>query len=364
MCPAVRHLLAWLPIFWCGCRTPVTTPADSAVLIPDATIEVFAALPGDDPVQALESRVGAVELATAVERVSPGTRARVSPSADSPAELVITGRWLPSPPGAHRLHLHAEDAAGRTWVNTDYENTNTVALADRAAADLLAAARRLTPADARELSQLAELRAAARFASPSFAEHLDRDANGRLSVLRLPAENDPQWLGAQRIRARERALADAIDTRYRALAVEAGPPLATYRTLAAAEARRQLSLNRRGVWQPFRLLAGGLLEGLGIFTEALGDLHDDPNGPLDQATAGLNRRGDALDSGLERELAASRTALLNAGHLLSAEMAPSVVELDGKVTALTGDAETQFARFRQILRARLEQETGGAAPAP
>lgn len=217
--------------------------------------------------------------------------------------------------------------------------------------------------DARVSAGLARVRAAARFATPSFAQYLDRDENGRLSVLRLPAADDPHWLAAQRIHGRERLLADALDARYRALGAEAVPPRAAYRELTRREAARQLSLGRASLRQPFRILAGGLIEGFGIFTESLAGLESEKNGPLSRATDGLNARGDVLVSGLERDLAASRASLLGAGHLLHAELAPSVVELDGKVTELTGDAETQFARFRQILRARLEEETGGA-PAP
>lgn len=365
----MRPLARLLPsalLLLTACRSPVPTPPTGPAHRPEVAVCVFEAPvnpAGDDPVRELERRLGAVELATALETDAGWSRVRVTPSPEDPAELVVTGRILPAPPGGLRLRLRAEDASGRVWLNREYEDADGAALAARAAGDLAAARRELPDGESQELPRLASLRAAARLASPSFAQYLDRDENGRLSILRLPAEDDPQWRAAQVIHARERLLADLLDARYRALGAEAAPHLSAYRALARREATRRLSLERASLLQPFRILAGGLIEGFGIFTESLAGLESRADGPLQRATDGLNARGDTLVSGLERDLAASRASLLGAGHLLHAELAPSVVELDGKVTELTGDAETQYARFRQILRARVEEETGGA-PAP
>ncbi|MGC1955931.1 MAG: hypothetical protein WA970_25855, partial [Gammaproteobacteria bacterium] len=53
-----------------------------------------------------------------------------------------------------------------------------------------------------------------------------------------------------------------------------------------------------------------------------------------------------------------RDALLELASSFSQEVAPRVIEVEGRVTTLSGSAEAQFRAWRQLLRELYRTETG------
>jgi hypothetical protein len=320
-------------------------------------VRVFSPPPDrpNDPLPELTTRLLAVDLARQLEEQGAWSRVRVAPEDGSPRAWTVSGRLGRAPAGEWRLRLRAEDAAGRLRWQEDYAGADPQTFLAASARALAAVARtgEATPVD---LDLLADLRAAARWDPEAFADFVERDADGVARWVRLPAADDPHWRRALAIRAREEALADAVDTRLRLFAETAAPAWTAWLALLREEAHRRAAQARRSWREPWRALGGGLLAGFGVLVGGLEPLSREAESVADRWMT----QGDALAQQAERERRAGRQALLAAGHLLHEELTPTRVEVDGRLHELTGAAEEQLQSFQRLLRELRQAERGAA----
>jgi hypothetical protein len=154
---------------------------------------------------------------------------RVLPEADRSAQLLIEGTIQQSN-GAHlALDLSARDSTGRVWVDRRYEGAAvpsvTVtgdALAEDDFAwlfadilrDLTAAQASLSAAQLEEIRTVSLLRYGMGLVPASFQGFLQENADGTVSILRLPATNDPLLQRIEQIREHEYLFIDVVDGEY------------------------------------------------------------------------------------------------------------------------------------------------------
>ncbi|MDJ0758109.1 MAG: hypothetical protein QNJ19_01865 [Woeseiaceae bacterium] len=145
---------------------------------------------------------------------------RVVPEPDNNAELSVVASILQSDGFTLRLHVVATDAMGGTWRDHVYEATidketrvgaDFQAVFDRIAEDLSSGAIRLEVADVDKLAEVSVLRYAQDVAPRAFGDFLSKNDDGTISILRLPARDDPMVERARMVRETEFVINDVVD---------------------------------------------------------------------------------------------------------------------------------------------------------
>lgn len=157
---------------------------------------------------------------------------RIIPEADAAAELFISGKILHSDGLSLELQISAADASGRVWLDKTYNETppaNTAsddsltgalafrAIYDAVAKDLQLAKEALDGKSLQRIVDISMLRHAATLVPSAFDDYLAQDADGRFSIIRLPAASDPIFGRTQQIRDVEYVMTDAVDDKFQQL---------------------------------------------------------------------------------------------------------------------------------------------------
>lgn len=262
---------------------------------------------------------------------------RVVPRHSETAALAVSGRIVHADGRDLVLHIRAEDASGRSWLDRRYrdraraEDYPVAAGEDpfddlyrRVANDLAASRREQARA---ELSKLALLRFATVLAPGLFADYLRVDESGTLTLARLPAADDPMLARVRRLRRQEYLFIDAADEQYAALVDRFAPTYHLWRQYA-----RELALYER--------------QYLARAADRESDARRGSYAAMQQ-TYGRFRRVKIHEQDLQ-ELAAG----------FDNEVTETVLDVDDRVYRLTGSLEEQFADWRRILDRIIALELG------
>ncbi len=292
-------------------------------------------------IRELESRYVPFALRDALAASDRWGAVRVLPAAKPESELLITGRIRHSDGARMVVAVRAVDSSGLQWLDGSYSSTAGdspptaagaqrerpfAALCQRIASELLAFAQSLGERRLAALEQIAQLRYARSLAPAAFASHLERTAEGRFELRRLPAADDPMLRRIGKVREYEYVFADTVDEQYASLFRELGPVYELWRRASREQALyRRLHANRlaeRG--QPRR----GSYESM--------------------KRAYLNFRWKKTQEQESMRLAEG----------FDNETRPTLLELEGRVVELNGDFESQYLEWRRILREIWELEQG------
>ena len=160
---------------------------------------------------------------------------RVVPKADPSAEVGVTGTIISSDGETLVLHVRAADASGRIWidrqftgsVSDDYADNDNGSgspgyqlLYDEIASELLRVRNTLNNKEKITIAEISLLRYGLQIAPAAFGDFVTTSPDGGITVIRLPAENDPMIERIALVRSTEYVITDAIDTKYRELHAE------------------------------------------------------------------------------------------------------------------------------------------------
>ncbi len=278
---------------------------------------------------------------------------RVLPATDPSVDLLIQGTILRSDGANLILQVRASDSSGKEWLNKTYVDAAGVAdypdfvpsLRDRAttnledpfqdlhaqiANDLLAVRESMDAQALLALTQLTQIKYAGDLSPEAFGSLLQADAQGLLTLQRLPATNDPLLEHVAQIRARHHVFIDTIDEYYDALHHDLKPTYDVWRQYSHDQVVEEEESAASAA-------AGGTLSGSGSF-EAL--------------SQNYNRYKWAKI--FEQEFVALASGFVS-------ETAPAVLKLSENVNGLTGPVEEQYAQWRVLLRELFEVETVGVS---
>lgn len=279
---------------------------------------------------------------------------RVLPDADPSLDLTIEGTILSSDGAVLVLHIRAADSTGRVWLERDYADNTRVAdypdaapmLLDRGlsfgvdpfddiyaaiANDLLSVLQSLSPAAVDGIRNVSQLRYASDLSPEAFSHYLEEDAQGLLSVTRLPANNDPLLRNVADIRARNEIFIDTIDEYYEALYQDVKPIYDIWRQYSfeqVVEERASVERARSG---------------------------NSNSGSFEAISQNYNRY--KWSKIFEQEFVALASGFVS-------ETAPAVLELSRNVNGLSGPVEEQYAQWRVLLRRLFEIEAEGLNSTP
>lgn len=215
---------------------PAVAPAQDGDVALNVTIPAFSTGVGDrrsayaefgvfPRIRAIEAQFLPFALRRQLAASGNWGAVRVAEDSNVIEELVVRGDILRSDGRLLEIHILAIDASGDTWLDRTFAaapNPDAAQPAyERLFADVVAAldsARRArTPNALARLRDTALLRYGARLAPRTFGQYLETTADGRTTVRRLPAYNDPMLDRIRRIREAEYVIVDATDEKYELL---------------------------------------------------------------------------------------------------------------------------------------------------
>lgn len=325
------------------------SPREEAML--DVGLAVFdAGIPADaathsklgifPEIRKAEAQYMPVLLRNVLQNANAWGVVRVLPDEEATAELLVTGRILHSDGQYLALQIQARDATGRQWLDRTY--LDEAAQSDypvrasqdpyadiyrQIANDLLAVRRQLTERELRAIREVALLRYAASLSAEAFGGFLQRDADGRYRVLRLPAQGDPMLERVQRIRNQEHQFVDTVDEQYVKLYEQMATSYSLWRQYDREQALYRQDYEQRAQGRERYGQRGSFVameQAYNMYKQIKIQQQD-----LDEMALGFNN-----------------------------EVAPTVMEASGKVFRLSGTLESQYNEWRDILRKIFALETG------
>ena len=335
----------------------------------DVAIELFSPGVSDTPpsplleqgirsaVRKSESRYIPIHLRNTLQSTGQWGAVRVVPGGASWAELLLQGKIEKSNGKDLEIQLKARDAAGRVWLERTYkQRADTSAYAkerpldgrdpfqglyNRIANDLVRERDRRKPKELLAAREVAALRFAAEMSPDPYASYLATSSGGRSGVLRLPAADDPMILRIGAIRDRDHMFVDTLNEFYNDFYARMDRPYDDWRAYSYEEQKLLDSVNRSSLLMK-------LLGGIAVLGGVLMDPRENDYGTKDVLILGGIA---AINAGFEqgKESGIHKAALSELADSFEGELTPLLVDVDGKVVQLTGSAETQFDKWRQLL---------------
>ena len=324
-------------------------------------------------VRRAEATFMATELADVLTEQGGWGAVRVVPDERQFSDLLVRGTILQSDGEALTLKIRVSDARGTVWLDKRYtgitsryayeQGTRTkqdpfLSVYRMIANDMLAAFQRL-PADERTtIRRVAEMRFARDFANGAFADYLNEDPSGQVTLRRLPSEEDPMLARVRGLRQRHYVFVDTLQGHYTGFSDDMYAPYQEWRKASYEEtvALRELESEAQR-----EMIAGGAAILAGIVAQSSGSSMTRSAGAI-----GVVGGGALLKRGLEKRAESNihSLALEELGQSLDAEITPRVIELEDRTVRLSGNVEDQYDQWRELLADIYAAELAALEPPP
>ena len=292
---------------------------------------------------------------------------QVIPAETNSVDLLVKGKILESNGEKLILEVDVVDATGKRWFKKKYgvktsesyysgnqagEKDAYQDLYNTIANDMAKYKIRLTAAEIETIRTVSKLKFAQEFAPDAFGDYLTKDKKGRLSVNRLPADNDPMMDRLLKIREREYMYVDTLNQQYEGFYNEMWPPYETWRKLNLTEREAIKKIKQEALTK--QLLGALLVAGAIVAGSQNADM------ARIVAPAMVLVGGQVFISGwnVSKEAEMHSAAIEELSESFGDEMQPVIMEFEGQQYELTGTAEEQFKRWRELLRQIYFAETG------
>jgi len=323
---------------------------------------------GTNPdIRAAESHFMAYHLKNTLHRSSHWGAVSVLPAADGNADLLIEGKILESNGEKLSVKIEAVDVSGRIWLSKTYTAQATAFsyretlpgsqdafqdLYNAIANDIAEFRATLAPGEAQTIRTVSRLKYAESLAPEPFSGYLAEEDNDRLTVKRLPAEDDPMMDRLLKIRGREYMYVDTLNEYYDSFYNEMWPSYAEWRKMSLIEREAIQKVKKEAALRK----VAGILMMAGAVALAAGDV--DYSGALQVGLAVVGSQVIIDGFNISKQTQIHAAALKELSESFAGEMQPIVMDFQGRQYELTGSAEEQFQRWRDLLRQIYYAETG------
>ena len=309
-----------------------------------------------EDIRAAESRYMAYHLKETLERAHGWGAVRVLPAASHIADVTVRGTLITSDGETLVIQTRVSDSTGALWFEKKYraevdESTYLDVepgddvyqhLYNRIANDMSRYRKKLSGQNLSTIRNTSEMRYAAAVSPDPFSEYLVWKPDGQTGLSRLPAHDDPMLLRVRKIREREFLFIDTINEYYANFHARMYRPYENWRRYSLIEALQKRAIERRANRTKFAAAAIMLV---GLLREYPGLI-----------TTGAMLYKDGMD--IAREAAIHDAAIRELGESLKTEVAPLVLDMEGRTVEITGTIEQQYEKWRALLREIHENETG------
>ena len=309
-------------------------------------------------VRKAEAAFMATELAEVLTEQGSWGAVRVVPNDRQFSDLLVSGSIIQSDGEVLALKILVSDARGTIWLDKRYQGVTSryayeqgtrvkqdpfLAVYRMIANDMLAIFNRLPSADRVTIRQVAEMRFARDFASGAFADYLEEDDKGQISLRRLPAEDDPMLNRVRGLRQRHYVFVDTLQGHYSGFAEDMYVPYQEWRKASYEEtvALRELETEARR-----EMIAGGAAVLAGVLAQTSGSRTMRSAGAV-----GVVGGGALIKSGMNKrnQTGFHSAQLEQLGQSLDGAVTPRVIELQDRTVQLTGNVEDQYDQWRELL---------------
>ena len=323
-------------------------------------------------------------LRNTLESSSQWGAVRVVPPSVQFMDVLVSGKIIEST-GAHlALEIHVVDSAGRVWLDHKryeadadtgtYKTDASLRARDpfqniyaQIANDMVARRDALSGAERREIRRITGLRFAADIAPGALGDYFATDAKSGLShVTRLPATDDPVYSRVEKIRERDATVVDTVDSYYAGFTDKLRDSYGSWRR-ASFDAIEKEERTRSQARTRTVLGAAAVLASIFVPTQCSGSSVNCARVEDAARYAGEIGGVAAIYSGIKKygEAKTYASAVKELASTFQNEVAPQVIELQGRTLKLTGTAEEQYREWRRLLGEIYREEAGTAtASAP
>jgi len=317
-----------------------------------------------------EARFIPIHLKYSMQRTGYWGAVRIVPDDDDGAEVLVRGKIEFSDGESLVLTVEALDSRNVLWfrktyaetalpnehLGTEPEKEDTFQdLFNKIVNDLIEYRNRLTPGDMLEIQRVAELRYGQLMAPDVYGQYLSNDKNNRLHIVHLPAANDFMMERVRSIRSRDNMLIDAINGYYEAYYLDLWEPYTNWRQFRSEEVAIMRQIERDALRR--KLLGVAAIAG----AIAIGSNSSNNSAATDTLQQVMVVGGAyAIYTGFQKsqEVVINKEVIEELGVSFSSEAEPLVIEVEGETFRLTGSAEEQYAKWREILKQIYARETG------
>ncbi len=329
-----------------------------------------------EEIRSAESRYLPYHLKTTLQGTGHWGAVRVIPTRSAFTDVIISGRISESDGEFITLNITVGDAHGKVWYHKPYSTQTGVSsyslnrdrredpyqkVFNDIANDLSAHVASMSPKAIRSIQQVSELQFFADMSPNAYSEHLATNSEGIMTVVRLPAENDPSVDRLRQIRERDRLVVDTLNEHYANFYYGIAIPYHSWRKTAREESVNYRQVRRSAALQT--LMGAVVLAGsLAVDTDSGGKSTRNINRSLQNI--GIEQGITTMFKGFSRRSEASMhlESIKELSESFGAEAAPMVVSVEGQSRRLTGTAEAQYESWRRLLKQIYESETGFVEP--
>lgn len=274
---------------------------------------------------------------------------RVLPLEDPSMDLLISATVLASDGQRLTMQVEAKDSTGRLWLDKDYTDQSSAAdfpvstrytpsnqfdsanftepfqdIYNQVNNDLVDVRSTLSTQELINIKRVSQLVYAGDLAPESFAENLGRNELGRLTVVTLPAPDDPQLGRVNEMRQRHHLFIDTVDQYYESLYEEMQAAYVIWRKYSYDQIEEEM---------------------------AASESYDFNSYGRSRSYLTLTQRYDRYRWSKIFEMEYQDLSLG-----FSNEIAPAILELNEQVHGLSGTMEEQYIQWRRILQQLFELE--------
>lgn len=314
-----------------------------------------------------EARFIPYTLMEAIQSSGSWGAVRVVLSSKQIADLMVSGTILNSDGEVLELHVRAQDATGRVWLDKDYRAVASrysyegssrhrldpfQAIYNTIANDLLDKQQLLNRQQALEIRMVSELLFARSFSPEAFSDYLSETPDKQLKIHRLPAENDPMLKRVRKIRERDHLFIDTMQEHYTSFNNEMSQPYQEWRKQTYSEAIALRELKSESTKR--------MIVGVASIIGGIAAANSDNRSTRAAANVAMAGGGYMVKSGFDKRAEAEIhvEALEELSTSLEAEVTPKVITLEDRSVVLSGSVEDQYQQWRSILRSIYETEVG------
>ncbi|KPK19453.1 MAG: hypothetical protein AMK69_24225 [Nitrospira bacterium SG8_3] len=318
-----------------------------------------------------ESHFMPYHLQNTLQQSSHWGAVRVLPTEETLVDLLVKGEIIESNGENLILKTDVVDASGNIWMSKTYEaeatedsyTDNTPGekdayqdLYNTIANDMAAYKGELSPKEIQTIRTVSELKFAADFAPDAFRDYLTKDEENKITINRLPSDDDPMMARLLRVRERDHMYVDTLNEFYEVFYNEMWTPYEDWRKANYVEQTALREIKRKALTQK---IIGALMVAAAI---GLGAGGVDSTAALQSVM--IVGGGAVIINGfnVSKEAEIHRMAIQELSESFGNEMKPIVLEFQGEKYELTGSAEEQYRSWRKLLREIYYTETGFAEP--
>lgn len=298
-------------------------------------------------------------LKTTLERTGYWGDVRVQPVPMPGVDVRVEGEILESNGERLAVAVKVSDVQGYTWFERQYQakaDSGQYSRASRGkrdpyqriynsiANDMAAVRRRMEKAEVRAVQRSSDLRFAAELVPGAFEAYTETSPDGKIEVVRLPAENDPMWQRVRKVMGRQQMLVDTLNAYYEPYYREMWAGYLDWRKMNLVETLALRDAKGSG----FKQVAMGIAM---IAAAILLEVNDVDNvstlrdvlviGGSQVIVQGVN---------ISQQAELHTASLEELSESFGADMQTVVVNLEGETYELRGTAEEQMAQWKEILK--------------